>query len=147
MSFPHTYAYIIRARDALRACTELDPELAESLHAEVNIYFNPEMLSNRVISDAEHEAAVKLVFVANYRDFYDHNFFGGKSELSTDFFDRWWTIQKTDDFLHMAAAMECVTDEDFDTISKMCSEPLAASLAEMRADPRAMDPLRGMDSQ
>ncbi|TWU01056.1 hypothetical protein [Stieleria varia] len=147
MSFPRTYAYIIRARDALRACTELDSELAESLHAEVNIYFNPEMLSNRVISDAEHEAAVKLVFVANYREFYDDNFFAGKSELSTDFFDRWWMIQRTDDFLHMAAAMECVTAADFDTISKMCSKPLAASLAKLRANARAMDPLREMDRQ
>lgn len=147
MSFPHTYAYVIRARDALLTCPELDSDFAQSLHAEVNVYFNPEVLSNRVICDAEHEAAVKVVFVANYRDFYDNSFFNGKSELTTEFFDRWWKIKKTDDFLHIAAALECVSDDDFETISQMFSEPLVSSLGKMRMHSREMDPLRDLDSR
>ena len=110
------------------------------LSSELHLYQNPEMTSNRVIADDLHIASIKLVFLANMRSMYESNFFGGRSSLSTEFFDRWWTIRRTDECLHVSEALESVTDEDFQAIASTFPEVMVIRLMKLRNSNGGSDP-------
>ena len=134
MSFRHTAAYTIVAKPEIQDCTEIARGLAELLLSDPYVYTNSEFIGRTLLHDSDHEIFIKLLFLADMRDDYRDNFFGGNAPITVEFFDRWWTLIKCDDIISVEEVVQRISSDDLAATRSSVSEPMADHVGQM-ADP------------
>ncbi|TWT38217.1 hypothetical protein KOR34_31860 [Posidoniimonas corsicana] len=134
MSFVHHYCYTIAAKPILLNCTEVDRGFAELLVSDPYVYRNREFIGKSLITDGDHEQFIKLLFLADMRTEYESHFFGGTAPIAVEFFDKWWTLTKSDEPQDVKSVVMRLRTVDFEEVVGSFSDAMSEHLHRLRSD-------------
>jgi hypothetical protein len=133
MSFRHDYYYTVAPMAALLDCPEIRRDFAELLLTEPYIYTNDELIGETSVTDDGHATFVKLLFLSDLKTKYGDSFFGGNAPLTVEFFDKWWTLTKSDAPQNVETVVRILGDAEFNSLVNHLSDAMAHRANRLRS--------------
>lgn len=139
MSFPQDYCYTIAGKPELLECELIDEDFADILLNEPVIYKNREFIGKSVLSDDDHLQFIKLLFLADLHVEYQSHFFGGNAPITVEFFDRWWTVTKSDAPQDVESAVRRLDATTFSSLLSTLPEAMGDRISRLRKTTGGVD--------
>jgi len=133
MSFLVSTLYVVQALPEIDSCPDLDPDFAGLLLTDPRTYRVPEQYNRGpFVSGDQYVLAIKLLFLCDMRQEYGDNFFAGDAPIDAAFFDRWWTLTKTDAAENIGNVVSRIASADLGVVRSLLSDDVVSRIEDSR---------------